>query len=198
MEISPRPPTTSRCSGAKASGNERMQLFEQSQGARDQRGAATNRPAPGRDGVKAAQLGLAEIRQDGREVNFLAGVVSMNRSFDRRVAHETGSRSIDHVSSDSDLKRPQPECALPRRAGGVELVKGCYPAAAQLAAQSLRECAQGEGNASRLIAVVHVMQNHVLAFLGQLSGRVAVQTGDEQRTRLWKSRRFLRRRGTSW
>jgi hypothetical protein len=58
-------------------------------------------------------------------------------------------------------------------------VKGCYPATAQLAAQLLRKGAQGKGNASRLVAVVHVMQNHVLVFLGEIRGAVAVQAGDD-------------------
>ena len=143
--------------GGKLFRNFGIKFFEQLKRTRNQGGAAANHPTFRRGVPEIGQLRFAKIRHDRNEINFLFLIVSMNRLLDRSVADDAGAGSIDHVAGNADLKGSEPEGALPRRAGRVELMESRYPSAPQVWSELFDEATQPKWDAARLIAVVHVV-----------------------------------------
>ena len=84
------------------------------------------------------------------EVNRFARIIGVDFILDNIAAHETSVRYVDHVPRDFHLKRTQPESALPRRAGSIELVKHCDPPATQISAKPAREIPKAEIGTPRI------------------------------------------------
>src|SRR5207302_3823197 len=79
---------------------------------------------------------------------------------------------------DFHLKRTKPECAPPRWTKRVKLVKGGKPAAAQFSVKLPGKIPQMKWDTTRLITVVHVVQNDVIALARQRIDRAFVQSRD--------------------
>src|SRR3954452_9542734 len=95
------------------------------------------------------------------------GVMRMNRFLNGKITDDAGIRKIHQVAGNPDLEWPDPESALTRRTGGIEFVKRCHTAARQVASQVPRELAKPNRNATRLITIIRVVQDHVLMISGQ-------------------------------